>query len=49
MSRLDRAPTLREVAQMGSVLGREFAYEMLNAAIGLEETDPAERARTAGR
>jgi len=38
MSRLDRAPTLREVAQMGSVLGREFAYEMLNAAIGLEET-----------
>jgi class 3 adenylate cyclase/tetratricopeptide (TPR) repeat protein len=38
MSRLDRAPTLREVAQMGSVLGREFAYDMLNAAIGLEET-----------
>jgi hypothetical protein len=24
---------------MGSVLGREFAYEMLNAAIGLEEAE----------
>jgi predicted ATPase len=31
MARLDRLPTLREVAQMGSVLGREFAYEMLRA------------------
>ena len=38
MSRLDRAPTLRVVAQMGSVLGREFSYEMLNAVIALEET-----------
>ena len=38
MARLDRAPELREVAQMGSVLGREFAYDMLNAVIALEET-----------
>ena len=37
MARLDRVPTLREVAQMGSVLGREFAYEMLRAVVGLEE------------
>ena len=37
MARLDRLPTLREVAQMGSVLGREFAYEMLHAVMGLEE------------
>ena len=37
MARLDRLPTLREVAQMGSVLGREFAYEMLRAVVGLEE------------
>ena len=26
MARLDRAPRLREVAQLGSVLGREIAY-----------------------
>jgi predicted ATPase len=38
MARLDRAPELREVAQMAAVLGREFAYEMLNAVIALEET-----------
>lgn len=38
MARLDRAPVLREVAQMAAVLGREFAYEMLNAVIALEET-----------
>ena len=34
MARLDRLPTLREVAQMGAVLGREFAYEMLRAVVG---------------
>jgi len=38
MARLDSAPTLREVAQMGSVLGREFAYDMLKAVIALDET-----------
>jgi predicted ATPase len=38
MARLDRAPELREVAQMGAVLGREFAYDMLNAVIALNET-----------
>jgi predicted ATPase/class 3 adenylate cyclase len=37
MARLDRAPRLREVAQLGSVLGREFAYDMINALAGLEE------------
>jgi predicted ATPase len=31
MARLDRLPTMREVAQLGAVLGREFAYEMLRA------------------
>jgi class 3 adenylate cyclase/predicted ATPase len=29
MARLDRLPAVREVAQLGAVLGREFAYEML--------------------
>ncbi|MCZ6811536.1 MAG: AAA family ATPase, partial [Planctomycetota bacterium] len=38
MARLDRLPTIREVAQLGAVLGREFAYEMLQAITSLEET-----------
>src|SRR6202035_3042628 len=37
MARLDRAPRLREVAQLGSFLGREFAYDMISALAGLEE------------
>ena len=37
MARLDRAPRLREVAQLGSVLGREFAYDMISALAGIEE------------
>ena len=37
MARLDRLPTLREVAQLGAVLGREFAYEMLKAVTAMEE------------
>ena len=37
MARLDRAPQSREVAQLGSVLGREFAYDMISALAGIEE------------
>ena len=37
MARLDRAPRLREVAQLGAVLGREFAYAMISALAGIEE------------
>ena len=37
MARLDRVPRLREVAQLGSVLGREFAYDMISALMGIEE------------
>lgn len=37
MARLDRLPTVREVAQLGAVLGREFAYEMLRAIAAIEE------------
>src|SRR6202023_543770 len=37
MARLDRAPRLREVAQLGSVLGREFAYDMISALAGIEK------------
>jgi len=38
MARLDRLPSIREIAQLGSILGREFAYEMLHAIAKLEET-----------
>lgn len=38
MARLDRLPSLREVAQVGAILGREFGYEMLQAIASLEET-----------
>jgi class 3 adenylate cyclase/tetratricopeptide (TPR) repeat protein len=37
MARLDRSPAVREVAQLGAVLGREFAYEMLHALSVIEE------------
>ncbi len=38
MARLDRFPTVREVAQLGAVVGREFAYEMLRSLASVEET-----------
>ena len=37
LARLDRLPTMREVAQIGAVLGREFAYEMLHALVTMDE------------
>ena len=37
MARLDRLPILREVAQLGAVLGRDFAYEMLRAIAAIDE------------
>src|SRR5215831_19267806 len=37
MARLDRLPTVREVAQLGAVLGREFSYELLQALMPMEE------------
>ena len=38
MERLDRFPKMREVVQLGAVLGREFAYEMVRALAETEET-----------
>jgi class 3 adenylate cyclase/tetratricopeptide (TPR) repeat protein len=37
MARLDRLPTIKEVAQLGAALGREFVYEMLRALAPMEE------------
>jgi predicted ATPase/class 3 adenylate cyclase len=35
MARLDRLASVREVAQIGAVVGREFSYELLNTVAGL--------------
>jgi class 3 adenylate cyclase/predicted ATPase len=43
MARLDRLPMVREVAQLGAVLGREFAYEMLEALAAVEESTLQDR------
>jgi class 3 adenylate cyclase/predicted ATPase len=37
MARLDRLSTARAVAQLGAVLGREFAYELLRAVAPMDE------------
>ena len=38
MARLDRGPSVRQVAQLGAVFGREFAYERLQALASLKES-----------
>jgi class 3 adenylate cyclase len=42
MARLDQPQTAKEVAQLGAVLGREFAYEVL-AAIAPQDETPCRR------
>jgi len=37
MARLDRLAPVKDVAQLGAVLGREFAYELLRAVAPLDE------------
>jgi predicted ATPase len=37
MARLDRLAVVKEVAQLGAVLGREFAYDLLRAVTPLDE------------
>ena len=37
MGRLDRLSTAKEVAQRAAVLGREFAYPLLAATVGMDE------------
>lgn len=37
MARLDRLSTVREIAQLGATLGREFSYALLHAVSPLEE------------
>jgi predicted ATPase len=37
MARLDRLSTVKTVAQLGAVMGRTFAYELLQAVAPLDE------------
>ena len=37
MARLDRLASVREVAQLGAMLGREFSYDLLHAVSPLDE------------
>jgi class 3 adenylate cyclase/predicted ATPase len=39
MARLDRHAPVKEVAQIGAVIGREFSHELLAAATGLSAAD----------
>ena len=38
MARLDRLSTVREIAQLGATIGREFSYELLKAVSPFIET-----------
>jgi len=38
MARLDRLGTVKEVAQLGAIIGREFTYELIQAVSSLDET-----------
>ena len=44
MARLDRLGAVKEVAQLGATLGREFPYELLQAVSPVDEADVAEGA-----
>jgi predicted ATPase/class 3 adenylate cyclase len=37
MARLDRLATVREIAQLGATIGREFSYELIHAVSPLDE------------
>ena len=43
MARLDRWPEVREIAQLGAVLGREFSYEMLASLSPVDESTLQQR------
>ena len=49
MARLDRLGPAREVAQVGSVIGRGFSYGLLRDVAGMEDAAAASRAGTARR
>jgi len=38
MARLDRLAPVKEIGQIGAVIGREFSYSLLSALVGRSET-----------
>jgi len=38
MARLDRLAPVREIGQVGAVIGREFSYSLLHVLVGRDET-----------
>ena len=38
MARLDRLAAVKEIAQIGAAIGREFSYPLLHAVVGRDET-----------
>jgi class 3 adenylate cyclase/predicted ATPase/ABC-type transport system involved in cytochrome c biogenesis ATPase subunit len=38
MARLDRLAPMREIAQIGAAIGRDFSYSLLRAVVGRDET-----------
>ncbi len=48
MARLDRLAAVKEIAQIGAAIGREFAYPLLKRRRRPRRADPARRARAAG-
>ena len=38
MARLDRLAPVKEIAQIGAAIGREFSYSLLRALVGRDET-----------
>ncbi|MFT5504884.1 MAG: class 3 adenylate cyclase, partial [Gammaproteobacteria bacterium] len=43
MARLDRLGLVKEIAQIGAVIGREFGHELIHAVAGLEDSILTER------
>jgi predicted ATPase/class 3 adenylate cyclase len=39
MARLDRLAPVREIAQIGAAIGREFSYSLVRALVGRDETE----------
>ena len=37
MARLDRLVSVKEIAQIGAAIGREFSYLLIHAVVGRDE------------
>ena len=49
MARLDRLAAVKEIAQIGAAIGREFSYALLQAVVGRDEATLRAVARATGR